>query len=157
MRVHAVVLVLLCINSPFAARSQETSLYLRSLTAYAQAGRPTVQDSGVLVVVKNNVVDDPALFYPLPTNVGSIRVEFVDDNALRARYRENKKAFWAIEIKPMVNRANELIVDCQEYRAAVRRGKVTLSVMGGVRIHWRFDSQIGDYVLTRVEPWKFQM
>jgi hypothetical protein len=123
------IMAVLCVGPLFLAQESETSLYIRSLKAYAKADREA-QTGGTLIVVKNIVVNDSAFFYPSPSRVDTIPVEYMDARALHAKYRDNGKAFRAVEIKPMINQNDELIVDCTKYLVTLRKSKVILGVIG---------------------------
>ena len=93
----------------------------------------------------------------MPSNVDTVRVEILGTELLKAKFKNTGKQFGAVEIKPMINSRDELIVDCAEFRVSLRKGRVNLDVIGGVRFHWRFDVAKGEYAVARIEPWRPQM
>ena len=135
----------------------ETNLYIRSLTTCVQAKQQMVGNLDAVFVVKNDIVNDPSFFYPALSEVGGTRLEYLDTRSLLKRFRQTGKPFPAIEIKPMINSGDTLTVDCMDYSVGVRRGRVVLSVMGGTRVHWRFDASMRDYVMTNAQRWRPQM
>jgi hypothetical protein len=157
MRSALLVLLLTFVGFPAAAEDGNSSLYTRSLVAYVQAKQEQVRSRHAVVVIENIVVDDPTFVYPLPSKVGSVRVEILSAELLKAKFKETGKQFDAVEIKPMINSRDELIVDCAEFRVSVKKRRVNLIVVGGLRFHWRFDVTKGDYAVVRIEPWRPQM
>jgi hypothetical protein len=146
-----------CFNASAATADAETNLYIRSLDACVQAKQEVVGDLNAVFVVKNLIVGDPTFFYPIPSEVGTLRLEYLDTPSLLKNFRQAGKPFPAIEVKPMINRDDTLIVDCADYRVSVSKGRAVLSVMGGTRIHWRFDAAKRDYSMTKAERWRPQM
>jgi hypothetical protein len=155
MRSNMVVVAIACSHG--LATAEEASLYIRSLSACVQAKREGVGNLEAVFVVKNIIVSDPSMFYPSLSEVGTIRLEYLDTPSLLKKFRQTGKPFPAIEVMPMINRDGSLIVGCADYRVSVRKGKAALSVMGGTRIQWRFDASTRDYVMTNAEPWRPQM
>jgi len=157
MRFYTMALVIACFCALPTTVDAETSLYIRSLAACVQSKQEAVGNLDAVFVVKNDIITDPTFFYPVLAEVGAIRLEYLDTPSLLKKFRQTGTSFPAIELKPMMNRDATLIVDCADYRVSVRKGRAALSVMGGTRIHWRFDASMRDYVMTNAEPWRPQM
>ena len=129
--------------------------YIRSLAACVQSKQEVV---AAVFVVKTTSWSDPSSFYPFLTEVGAIRLEYLDTRSLLKELRRTGKPFPAIALKPMKNWDGALIVDCADYQVSVRKGRVTLGVIGGTsNPYWRFDVATRDYVVTNVERWRPQM
>jgi hypothetical protein len=157
MRLHKIVVAIACFDALAATADAEASLYIRSLAACVQSKQEVVGNLDAVFVVKNDIVGNPTFFYPDLAEVGAIRLEYLDTPSLLKKFRQTGKPFPAVEVKPMINRDENLIVDCADYRVSVRKGRAVLSVMGGTRIHWRFDASMRDYVMTKAERWRPQM
>src|SRR5579872_4132299 len=110
IRLHELAVVIGLCSNLGAAQDVPPSLYIRSLTACVQAKQVASGESGEIIVLSNVIVNDPAYFYPPPSNVGSTRLEYLDTKALEKRFRQTGRPFRAIEIKPMVNSRALLIV-----------------------------------------------
>ncbi len=160
MSPHRICLAALCLGFTLsgsgAAQSSE-SLYARSLAACVENKQGRAGPLSVVSVLDNAVTQDPALLFPRPSHVGSVRLEFLDYESLKRRFRQTGREFPVIEIKPMRDSRDVLLVDCADYRVTVRKRRVVLGVAGGTSIHWRFDARAGDYEKIKVEPWAPQM
>ena len=153
-----ILLVVMGSFSPSAITQDSWArLYTRSLAACIQAKQGKISNLGVVVVIKNAITDDPALIYPRPQKIEAVTLEYLDGKSLVKRFRQNGREFQAIAIKPMINRREEVTVDCEDYIVSVRRRKLVLSVAGGTTVRWRFDLSSSDYVMTKIEPWRFGM
>lgn len=157
MRSAPLIIVLAFIGLPALAEDRNSSLYVRSLVAYVQAKHEQLPSTPAIVIIENIVMGDPTFVYPLPSKVGTVRVEIMSRQSLKAKFKQTGKQFDAVEIKPMINSRDEFIVDCAEFRVSVKKGRVNLGVVGGLRFHWRFDLAKGDYVVGKIEPWSPQM
>ena len=156
-RLHLDAVAIACFGALAATAEAETSPYIRSLAACVQSKQQVVGHLDAVFVVKNDIVGDPTFFFPVLAEVGATRLEYLDAPSLLKKFGRAGTPFPAIEVKPMINRDEGLIVDCADYRISVRKGRAALSVMGGTRIHWRFDASMGDYVMTNTERWRPQM
>lgn len=146
-----VVLMLACCANTLSAQSG-LSLYTRSLTACVQARQDQGNKDDPVIVVKNLITENPEFMYSLPTNVGPIRIEYMDGEALRKRFKATRQPFQAIELRPIITRGAILMVDCQENSISVSKGTLVLWVRGGVAVRRRFDAAVGDYVLVSAQP-----
>jgi hypothetical protein len=157
MRSYKMAVAIASITAIAATADAATSLYIRSLDACVQAKQEVDGNLSAVLVVKNVIVGDPTFFYPVPSEVGTTRLEYLDTPSILKKFRQAGKPFSAIEVKPMINRDDTLIVDCADYQVSVSKGRPVLSVIGGTRIHWRFDAANRDYSMTRAERWRPQM
>jgi hypothetical protein len=140
--------------SPADAQDRRASLYVRSLTECVQAKQAEVRGGiTAITVVENEVLRDPNYFQPLPSKIGSVSLDFLSQRSLKLRFQRERRPIHVIEIKPIRNWRDELLIDCAEYRVSVRKGVLTFGVIGGNMIRWRFDSAVADYVKVNVEPW----
>ncbi|HET9318697.1 MAG TPA: hypothetical protein VFO27_02940, partial [Bryobacteraceae bacterium] len=89
----------------------------------------------------------------LPTNIGPTTIEYLDAKAVIERYRRLGRKFDVLEILPIRNVREVLIVNCAEYRVSMRRRKLVLGVAGGYMVHWRYDCAAAEFVNVKVEHW----
>jgi hypothetical protein len=89
----------------------------------------------------------------LPAKMGSANIEYLDPKAIAVRYRRLAKELAILELLPIRNASDMLIVNCAEYKAAIRKRRLVLSVTGGYIVHWRLDCSTGEYATVNVERW----
>ncbi len=138
-----------------AQSSGSSSLYQLSLAAYAEAsggyrgGKPIrVLETEYLRCACSGCSGGDEI---VPSRAGSSVTECVTNSSMKAAVRKMRSGFGVVVINPIRNVGDELVVDCAEYSAGARRGKVVLGVYGGYRVYWRFDCAAGQYVKVRVE------
>jgi hypothetical protein len=93
MRLFAVVTAMACVGAAAAAIGDETNLYTRSLAACVQAKQGASANLASVFVIKNIIVEDPTFFYPAPSQVGTIHLEYLDTPSLLKRFRQTAKPF----------------------------------------------------------------
>jgi len=127
------------------------NLYVRSLSEFVEARDSKGATPDSITVLQNDVLRD---WFPVfPSRIGSVTIEYLTDKAVRERYRRLHQKFAILEIKPMNNSRNELVVNCSVYSVGMRRRKLVLGVSGGYMVHWRYDCQSKEFVRAKVEPW----
>lgn len=130
------------------------SLYQLSLMAYVEAkAEQGSTGNNIVVVVVNSVLHDSHVVEIFPPKIGSATVEYLTPESITERHRRIGKDFPMVEILPMRNSHDLLVVGCAEYRASVRHGKLVLGVFGGYEVSWRFDCSKDEYVKVKVERW----
>jgi hypothetical protein len=133
------------------------SLYQRSLSACVESKGLESPANNNLVVLENDVLrgmDSAKIF---PTKIGSTTIEYLDTKAIMERYRRVGRKFAVLEVEPLRNVREVLIVNCAEYSVNIRRGKLVLGVGGGYMVHWRFDCSTGEYAKVKVERWTWRV
>lgn len=135
------------------AQTTSADLYIRSLSACIEAKLEEFPKLDTMAVIENLVLRDPNVIVPLPPTLAGVRLEYLNEEAVARRLRASRKEYAAIEIKPMRNRGDELIIDCAEYSIRMKKGLPIYGILGGVLIRWRFDSSSHDYVKVAIEPW----
>jgi hypothetical protein len=138
-----------------ALRSE--SLYLRSLSACIEARALMSFAGDNTVVLQNSVLGDLEPVQLLPSKIGSANIEYLTAKAVAERYRRLGRGFAALEIKPIVNSRDALIVNCAEYAVGIRRRKIVLGVAGGYMVNWHFDCSTGEYAKVKVERWDLRI
>jgi hypothetical protein len=136
---------------PAGLRSE--SLYLRSLSASVEAKGLQGPNNNNFVVLENDVLQGMDSAKIFPTKIGSATIEYLDTKAIMDRFRRIGRKFAVLEVEPLRNVREVLIVNCAEYSVNIRRGKLVLGVAGGYMVHWRFDCSTREYVRVRVERW----
>ena len=129
------------------------SLYQLSLSACIQAKAEKGDSTNNVIVLENNVLRDSDSVAILPAKMGSANIEYLDPKAIAVRYRRLAKELAILEILPIRNAGDMLIVNCAEYKAAIRKRRLVLSVTGGYIVHWRLDCSTGEYATVNVERW----
>lgn len=127
------------------------NLYVRSLSEYVEARASKSATNDSIVVLQKDVPGD---WLPVfPSRIGSVTIEYLTSKAVMERYRRLHQKFAVLEIKPMNNSREELVVNCAVWSVGVRRRKLVLGVSGGYWVHWRYDCSSREFVRVRVEPW----
>lgn len=139
---------------PAGLRSE--SLYLRSLSACVEA-KGLQGPTNNVIVLENDVLRDMDSAKIFPTKIGSAVIEYLDTKAIINRFRRIGRRFGVLEVKPIRNVREVLIVNCAEYSVNIRRGKLVLGVAGGSMVHWRFDCSTGEYARGKVERWTWRV
>ena len=129
------------------------SLYQLSLRAYVEAKAEQGGTADSIVVWDTDVLHDKYAVETFPQKIGSITIEYLTTKSIMERYKRLGKAFSIVEILPMRNYHDLLVVRCAEYSAGVRHGRLDLGVFGGYKVTWRFDSSKDEYVKINVERW----
>ena len=128
-----------------------TDLYVRSLSACVEAKASEGLSSNV-IVLQNDVLGRLEPVVALPPSIGSVTIAYLTDKAVRERYRRLHQKFAVLEIKPMNNSRDELVVNCSVYSVGIRRRKLVLGVYGGYMVHWRYIAS-QRFVRAQVERW----
>jgi hypothetical protein len=136
-----------------ALKKDNLSLYQLSLMAYVEAKAEQGSTGNSIVVMVNSVLHDSHVVEIFPPKIGSATVEYLTAESMTERHRRIGKDFPMVEILPMRNSHDLLVVGCAEYRVTVRRGKLVLGVFGGYEVSWRFDCSKDEYVKVKVERW----
>lgn len=89
MRSLAIVVAIACFDASGAAGEVQTNLYIRSLTACVHAKQASKREA--VVVIKGMTVGDPAFFYPGPSELGAVRLEYLDTQSLLKRFRHRQR------------------------------------------------------------------
>src|SRR5258708_35242820 len=110
-----------------ALKKDNLSLYQLSLMAYVEA-KAEQGSTGSIVVMVNSVLHDSHVVEIFPPKIGSATVEYLTAEPMTERHRRIGKDFPMVEILPMRNSHDLLVVGCAEYRVTVRRGKLVLGV-----------------------------
>jgi hypothetical protein len=111
--------------------------------------KPKVEKGGTadsMVVWDTDVIHDRYAVETFPQKIGSFTIEYLTYEAIVERYKSTRKAFPIVEILPMRNYDDLLVVRWAEYSAGVRHGRLQLGVSGGYKVAWRFDSSKDEYV-----------
>jgi hypothetical protein len=167
MNPHTICLLFLALISTVGASAQihptegiqkalaalwSENLYVRSLSACVEA-----KDSGGLssnvIVLQNDVLGRLEPVVALPPSIGSATIEYLTSKAVMERYKRLRQKLGVLEIQPLNNSRDELVVNCSVYSVGMRRRKLVLGVSGGYMVHWRYDCQSKEFVRARVEPW----
>ena len=135
-----------------APKKDNVSLYQLSLMAYVEAKAEQGSTDNIVVMV-NSVLKDSHVVEIFPLKIGSATVEHLTAKSMTERHRKIGRDFPTIEILPIRNSHDLLVVGCAEYRVTVRHGKLVLGVFGGYEVSWRFDCSKNDYVKVKVERW----
>jgi hypothetical protein len=150
------VVGLLFLSSTFRQMNAQTandlSLYQRSLQAYLEAKAEKGSANEHVIVLDNSVWHNTIDTDAFPARISSYTIECLGSKSIRDRYRKVGE-FGIVEVLPVTNRDDLLIVTCAEYRVSVRHGKLILGVYGGYRVEYRFDCSKGQYVKAGVEPY----
>ena len=133
------------------------NLYVRSLSACLDASAATRRSGTNLIVLQNSVLGDLEPVQILPSKIGAVNIEYLSTPAIKKRYETLGKPLHVMEIKPLTNSKDELIVDCTVYSVGLRRWKLLLGVSGGYLVHWHFDCAAREFVQGKVEDWKFRV
>jgi len=136
-----------------ALKKDNGSLYQLSLVAYAEAKAEQGGSGNNIVVMVNSVLRDSHAVEIFPPRIGSAAVEYLTAESMRERHKRIGKDFPMVEILPMRNSHDLLVVGCAEYRVTVRHGKLVFGVFGGYEVSWRFDRSRDEYVKVKVERW----
>jgi|HubBroStandDraft_6_1064221.scaffolds.fasta_scaffold234921_3 hypothetical protein len=132
---------------------ENVSLYQLSLMAYVEAKAEHGSTGDNIVVMVNSILNDSHVVEIFPPKIGSATVEYLTSESMKERHRRLGKDFPIVEILPMRNSHDLLVVGVAEYRVSVRHGKLILGVFGGYEVSWRFDCSKNEYVKVRVEGW----
>jgi hypothetical protein len=106
-----------------------------------------------VIVLENAVLSEMDSFEIFPRKIGSATIEYLDTKAIAERYKRIGSEFAVLEIGPLRNTSEVLMVNCAEYRVSIRKRRLVLGVAGGYMVHWRFDCSTGEYVKVKVERW----
>lgn len=133
------------------------SLYQLSLMAYVEAKANQGSTDNNIVVMDSSVVHDSHAVEIFPSKIGSATVEYLTSESIKKRHRRIGKDFPVVEILPMRNSHDLLVVGCAEHRVSVRHGKLVLGIFGGYEVSWRFDCSKNEYVKVKVERWSLRV
>jgi hypothetical protein len=156
----ALSMIALVLDTPLwsqGRRDLSTDLCNLSLGACIQSGSEATSKELRPAPRKVVVLDDHDFMHGLPSKIGDVEIEYLEDSALRKRYAQLKRDLPVIALAPMQNRGEVLVVRCWSYSVKVQRKKVILGVLGGRDIEFRFDCTAGKYVLDRVNKWAFRV
>jgi hypothetical protein len=101
-------------------------------------------------VLEAGVLRDSCLAKILPARIGSHTIECLNDKSIKERYKTSGKQLRIVEVSPIMNQGDLLMVDCTEYRVSFRHGNLLLHPSRGYRVEWRFDCAKAEYVNVRV-------
>ena len=108
---------------PAGLRSE--SLYLRSLSACVESKAEGPTNDNV-IVLENTVLTDMDSFEIFPTKIGSATIEYLDTKTIMERYKRIGRKFAVLEIGPLRNAHEVLMVSCAEYRVSIRKRRLVL-------------------------------
>jgi hypothetical protein len=140
-----------------APKKDNVSLYQLSLMAYVEAQAEHGSTGDNIVVMVNSILNDSHVVEIFPPKIGSATVEYLTSELMKKRRRRIGKDFPIVEILPMRNSHDLLVVGVAEYRVSVRHGKLLLGVFGGYEVSWRFDCFKNEYVKVKVEHWSLRV
>lgn len=96
------------------------------------------------------VEKDPEITDGLPSQVGDHRVEYLDKQALVAKYKQLRKEFAVLRIHPVQNAGTELKIEVSVSYFKYRRGKTIFAVSDWSDVKFRYDCEKQTYVVTAV-------
>lgn len=141
-------------------KSEKNNLYYKALKVYLEENEKEYsklfpqRDFHNVIVVKNDLITTK-----LPNKVGKFKIEYVDYDELTVKAKDmamaeeknNTKSLIVSEFQPIINNENRLVITISEYIVTYERNRLNLGISDGIRIEFRFDCLIGDYVVDKFE------
>jgi phosphopantothenoylcysteine synthetase/decarboxylase len=162
-KISLLVVFLMILNVPIFSqepltKNGENSLYYKALKIYLEENEkeysklfPQRNFHNVLVIKIDLITTK------LPAKIGKFKVEYVDYDELtiraknNAEQKKNTQTLIASEFQPITNDKNNIVVTISEYKVTYEESRLSLGLSDGIRIEFKYDCLVGDYVLIKFE------
>ncbi len=112
----------------------------------------------------NRIIErDDFLTDKLPTQVGEIKIEYLDRQAIVDRYKkkrddkkrdeESRVEIPVSVISPIWNEGNILKISLRDWWISYKKRVYNQGLEGGCIVDFKFDSQLDDFVITKTDLW----
>ncbi len=132
----------------------EENAYYRALvamlTARAQGAKYAGRNDPLHQVL---IMSDIQLNAGFPTSVMDTRIEYVNEDDLRARHRSIKHAIPVFVMRPMMNEGNRLVISFTRYWFSTTKKVNMMALEGGYRVVLVFDCARKEYVVESAKLW----
>jgi hypothetical protein len=143
-----------------------TNLYERALSAcvteqltqYGDQGSETRLRLMNRIIERNDLLTDK-----LPTQVGEIKIEYLDRQAIIDRYRkkrddkkrdkESRAEIPVSVISPIWNEGTILKISLRDWYVSYKKRVFNYALEGGCIVDFKFDSQLDDFAITKTDLW----
>jgi len=160
----------LCVANAFSQVQVKTitgtNLYERALSACVteQLKQYGNQSSETRLHLMNRIIErDDFLTDKLPTQVGEIKIEYLDRQAIVDRYKkkrddkkrdeESRVEIPVSVISPIWNEGNILKISLRDWWISYKKRVYNQGLEGGCIVDFKFDSQLDDFVITKTDLW----
>jgi hypothetical protein len=160
------ITILILLLSTFANAQVETkkgtNLYETALSACVVEQFKQYGDQGAETRFRllNRIYEqNSALTDDLPTQIGEIKIEFLDREAIVQRYRKSKKSPYGRPqipvsvIGPMKNDGTTLKIGIRDYWISYKKSVDFYALEGGCIVDFKYDSQLDDFAITKIDLW----
>ncbi len=138
------------------------NLYYKALQAYLETAEAKYgylkPDRKVFRNYKDLLISrEDWLKQPLPSQIGSHKVTFVTTQELMQRYQKEQAEIPITFIRPIQNEGSILIVDFVDYyfsyKKTSRKENLMYGIESGGKVELMYDSNLNEFVVTKVELW----
>jgi len=145
---------LLASNAYPQAATSDSNLYHKALSVCVEKQSQEYKNLGGEHDYLNRIVEKNIfLTDKLPTQIGEYRVKYLDGDGLIARYKQIRKPFLILSMRPMMNDGSMLKISLADYW--IRYEKLTLSfgLEGGCNVFFRYDCEQKTYAIDKIDLW----
>ena len=160
----------LCVANAFSQAQVKTvtgtNLYERALSACVteQLKQYGNQSSEMRLRLINRIIErDDFLTDKLPTQVGEIKIEYLDRQAIVERYKkrrddktrdkESRAEIPVTVISPIWNEGNILKISFRDWWISYNKRVYNQALEGGCIVDFKFDGPLDDFVITKTDLW----
>lgn len=132
----------------------EANIYYRALVAMVAARAQDAKYASVNDPLQSVIImKDLQLNVGLPTRVGDVEIEYLNEDDLRARHRSLKHEIPVFVIRPLSNEGHRLVIGFTRYWFSATKKGNAMALEGGYRVVIGYDCARKEFVVESAKLW----